>query len=95
MRRRELSRRNCREVHSDPGFRWADRIGAWAAGGEPTDAIKFSALPPRKRAARDVYCYFDNDAKVHAPFDAQALRTEVDAESESRRARASRSHVRS
>lgn len=22
---------------------------------------------------RDVYCYFDNDAKVHAPFDALAL----------------------
>jgi uncharacterized protein YecE (DUF72 family) len=24
--------------------------------------------------SRDVYCYFDNDAKVHAPFDAQRLR---------------------
>jgi len=26
----------------------------------------------------DVYVYFDNDAKVHAPFDAQALRAAVD-----------------
>jgi uncharacterized protein YecE (DUF72 family) len=26
-----------------------------------------------KRSARDVYVYFDNDAKVRAPFDAQAL----------------------
>lgn len=24
-------------------------------------------------ASRDVYCYFDNDAKVKAPFDAQRL----------------------
>jgi uncharacterized protein YecE (DUF72 family) len=27
---------------------------------------------------RDVYVYFDNDAKVHAPFDAQRLRDRVD-----------------
>jgi uncharacterized protein YecE (DUF72 family) len=74
--------------------RWAGRIGAWAAGGEPADAIKFSALPPRKRASRDVYCYFDNDAKVHAPFDAQALRAQVDPESESGRARVSQARVR-
>ena len=26
---------------------------------------------------RDVYVYFDNDAKVHAPFDAQRLRALV------------------
>jgi uncharacterized protein YecE (DUF72 family) len=29
--------------------------------------------PAIKRKARDVYVYFDNDAKVRAPFDAQAL----------------------
>ncbi len=28
----------------------------------------------------DVYVYFDNDAKVHAPFDALALRERVDAD---------------
>ena len=28
----------------------------------------------RDRRARDVYVYFDNDAKVRAPFDAQSLR---------------------
>jgi uncharacterized protein YecE (DUF72 family) len=28
--------------------------------------------------ARDVYVYFDNDAKVHAPFDALRLRARVD-----------------
>ena len=32
--------------------------------------------PPRA-ARRDVYVYFDNDAKVRAPFDAQALQTRV------------------
>ncbi len=29
---------------------------------------------PSKASARDVYVYFDNDAKVHAPFDAMRLR---------------------
>ena len=27
--------------------------------------------------ARDIYVYFDNDAKVRAPFDAMALRKRV------------------
>jgi uncharacterized protein YecE (DUF72 family) len=30
-----------------------------------------------RRAGRDVYVYFDNDAKVHAPFDATRLRERV------------------
>lgn len=54
---------------------WADRIIAWATGGE-------APLGGRARCAheyqhhcrpRDVYVYFDNDAKVRAPFDALAL----------------------
>ncbi|HEY1139448.1 MAG TPA: DUF72 domain-containing protein [Lysobacter sp.] len=52
---------------------WARRIDAWSRGAEPDDARKASSLRPRRRASRDVYCYFDNDAKVHAPFDAQTL----------------------
>ncbi|AZR30391.1 DUF72 domain-containing protein [Xanthomonas vasicola] len=52
--------------------RWAARIAAWASGGEPDDAARVGA-PARKRASRDVYCYFDNDMKVHAPFDARGL----------------------
>jgi uncharacterized protein YecE (DUF72 family) len=52
--------------------RWAERIRAWAAGGQPAGAELIArAARPRKR--RDVYCYFDNDAKVKAPFDAAAL----------------------
>lgn len=54
---------------------WARRIDAWAGGGEPDDARKISPNAPRRRKSRDVYCYFDNDAKVHAPFDAQRIAT--------------------
>jgi uncharacterized protein YecE (DUF72 family) len=53
--------------------RWARRIEAWAGGGEPDDAARASATKAPRTAARDVYCYFDNDVKVHAPFDANAL----------------------
>lgn len=53
--------------------RWAQRIRRWSAGAEPDDAQRVSAAPPAPRDARDVYCYFDNDAKVRAPFDARRL----------------------
>lgn len=55
--------------------RWAARIAAWSRGGQPDDAslIDPHAAAP-KRATRDVYCYFDNDVKVRAPFDAASLR---------------------
>ncbi len=53
--------------------RWAARIRAWSEGGEPDDAHLISAKPPPRRRSRDVYCYFDNDIKVHAPFDARRL----------------------
>jgi uncharacterized protein YecE (DUF72 family) len=53
--------------------RWADRIDAWRRGGQPRDARLVSSKAPPRRKARDVYCYFDNDIKVHAPYDAQRL----------------------
>jgi uncharacterized protein YecE (DUF72 family) len=46
---------------------------AWAAGGEPEDAQRISATHARARASREVFCYFDNDQKVRAPFDARRL----------------------
>jgi uncharacterized protein YecE (DUF72 family) len=52
--------------------RWADRIRKWTVGDEPKDADKVLDKSPRKRK-RDVYVYFDNDMKVHAPFDAIRL----------------------
>jgi uncharacterized protein YecE (DUF72 family) len=53
--------------------RWADRIRAWSKGTEPDDARLISGKAPRSRRSRDVFCYFDNDVKVKAPFDAQRL----------------------
>lgn len=53
--------------------RWAARIRAWTTGGQPKDAHLASSKAPPKRASRDLFCYFDNDVKVRAPFDAQSL----------------------
>ena len=51
---------------------WAARVAAWHAGSEPENAVRIaSAAPPAD--GRDVYVFFDNDAKVHAPFDALRL----------------------
>jgi uncharacterized protein YecE (DUF72 family) len=52
--------------------RWAERISCWRRGDQPHDAARIDDAPVA-RVPRDVYCYFDNDAKVHAPFDAHAL----------------------
>jgi len=60
--------------YSDPALRsWARRIDRWRRGGE-SDAsrrILDTGAPPRAR--RDVFCYFDNTAKEHAPRNAQRL----------------------
>jgi uncharacterized protein YecE (DUF72 family) len=54
---------------------WASRIRSWIGGGQPRSAEhRASGKPPPVRKSRDVYCYFDNDAKVKAPFDARKLR---------------------
>jgi uncharacterized protein YecE (DUF72 family) len=57
---------------------WAARIHAWRNGGQPIGVRLVSDKAPPKRKARDVYCYFDNDIKVHAPYDAQRLIAAVD-----------------
>jgi uncharacterized protein YecE (DUF72 family) len=57
--------------------RWARRIRAWSRGREPADAHRISKARPRRRRERDVYCYFDNDAKVKAPVDARSLMTNL------------------
>jgi len=53
--------------------RWAARIAAWRRGGQVECARLASSRPPPRRARRDVYVYFDNDVKVHAPYDAAHL----------------------
>lgn len=53
--------------------RWAGKIRAWSTGGQPKDGVRVASTAPPKRKSRDVYCYFDNDIKVHAPYDAKRL----------------------
>ncbi len=55
---------------------WADRIEHWRKGKHPRDA---KLITPARRGAKrlDVFVYFDNDAKVHAPFDAQRLSAQL------------------
>lgn len=52
---------------------WAARIDAWSRGAQPEDAKLTSRQAPAARKSRDIYCYFDNDIKVKAPFDARKL----------------------
>jgi len=53
--------------------RWAGKIRAWSTGGQPEDGERVSSKAPARRKSRDVYVYFDNDIKVHAPYDARRL----------------------
>ncbi|MCM2351326.1 MAG: DUF72 domain-containing protein [Bacteriovoracaceae bacterium] len=51
---------------------WSHRIKEWQKGREPKDRLTISdEIPPH--IERDVYVYFDNDAKVRAPIDAKNL----------------------
>jgi hypothetical protein len=45
----------------------------WSEGATPGDARCTSRQPSPPCEARDVYCCFDNDAKVMAPRDAATL----------------------
>ncbi|TWI55471.1 uncharacterized protein YecE (DUF72 family) [Pseudomonas duriflava] len=57
---------------------WASRIQAWAQGRQPDNAQLIDPHhEPPARDYRDVYCYFDNDANVHAPFDADRLTVQL------------------
>ena len=62
---------------------WAARIADWANGRDCDRTHPHNAFgcddPARPRAARDVFLYFDNDAKVFAPADAQTLIANVNA----------------
>jgi uncharacterized protein YecE (DUF72 family) len=50
---------------------WANRIEHWRKGRQPGDAKMVT--PAKASEHLDVFIYFDNDAKVYAPFDAQRL----------------------
>lgn len=51
---------------------WADRVRTWSSGGQPDDAHCVSLSRP-KGIKRDVFVYFDTEAKEQAPFDAMNL----------------------
>ncbi|HYP85547.1 DUF72 domain-containing protein [Variovorax sp.] len=53
--------------------RWAARIRAWRLGRQVRDAHLASPDAKVGRGRRQVFCYFDNDMKVYAPFDAASL----------------------
>lgn len=57
--------------------RWARRVVQWSRGGEVDNGRKASSVNAKTAKSRDVYVYFDNDAKVRAPFDAIALERRV------------------
>ena len=56
--------------------RWAEKIRAWRDGRNPP--ATHVAAPPARARRRDVYVYFDNDIKVHAPYDAMNLSAKVE-----------------
>ena len=56
---------------------WAERVVAWARGRQSANGEFASSRRPRPRARRDVYVFFDNDAKVRAPHDALGLSRRV------------------
>ena len=57
--------------------KWGVRVVAWAQGGQSPDG-RFAHGQRSESKPRDVYVYFDNDAKVRAPFDAKTLRGMVE-----------------
>ncbi|MBA2405146.1 MAG: DUF72 domain-containing protein [Bdellovibrionales bacterium] len=59
--------------YDDPSLDfWSKRISLWSQGQEPKDRLTLTdEKTPAKE--RDVFVYFDNDAKVRAPVDAKSL----------------------
>jgi uncharacterized protein YecE (DUF72 family) len=55
---------------------WANRVNHWRKGTQPRGATVVSKAKTG-RGKKDVYVYFDNDAKVHAPFNAKTILTKL------------------
>lgn len=56
---------------------WSRRVRAWHQGKQPADAVTAGHRKPPGRKGRDVYVYFDNTDKVHAPGNAQRMADEL------------------
>lgn len=59
--------------------RWAARVRAWAQG-KPMKDGAFASEKPAEARPRDVYVFFDNTDKLHAPEDAARLMAMLDVE---------------
>jgi len=53
--------------------KWARKIRGWNRGRTPPRTRLITSPAQSRPEGRDVFVYFDNDAKVHAPFDAMSL----------------------
>lgn len=58
--------------------RWRERIEHWRHGLQPADAELIDSSVRGDRHPREVFCYFDNDLKVRAPYDASRLTALLD-----------------
>jgi uncharacterized protein YecE (DUF72 family) len=52
---------------------WAERLEAWAAGGEPADLPRADPEHAPAKAPRDVFAFIIHEGKVRAPHGAEAL----------------------
>jgi uncharacterized protein YecE (DUF72 family) len=52
---------------------WARKVRAWQRGRTPAGSRLIASRSRPRAKGRDVFVYFDNDAKVRAPFDAMLL----------------------
>jgi uncharacterized protein YecE (DUF72 family) len=57
---------------------WAHRVLGWARGKESEDGDRASGTNAPQMNTRDVYVYFDNDAKVKSPENALQLRERIE-----------------
>ena len=69
---------------------WAHLVKSWAGGRDPKEAKRVIGPSPPLAGGRDVYVYFDNDAKVRAPADAASLADRLNAGPRAARAKALR-----
>ncbi|HSW17070.1 MAG TPA: DUF72 domain-containing protein [Ramlibacter sp.] len=52
---------------------WAALIEGWRRGAQPKDGRLIAPVAGRALRKRDVFCYFDNTDKLHAPVNAREL----------------------
>ncbi|TCH99878.1 DUF72 domain-containing protein [Roseococcus sp. SYP-B2431] len=52
---------------------WAKRVRAWSEGRDSPDGTRAGRPARVRKSGRDVFVFFDNDAKVRAPADAAEL----------------------